>query len=56
MINAPPPYSRVMTVKPKGLKNSAGGELPDSSSPMIGLRKNRNRAGGILGSFKSACK
>ena len=36
-------------MKPNGLKNSAGGALPDNSSPMTGLRKKRNRAGGILG-------
>ena len=49
VITAPPSYCRVMTVKPNGVKNSAGGAEPESSSPMTGLRRNRNRAGGILG-------
>jgi len=31
-----------------GLKNSRGGEEPESSSPMAGARKNKISAGGTL--------
>jgi len=31
-----------------GLKNSRGGEEPESSSPMAGARKNKTSAGGTL--------
>ena len=41
-----------MTVKPKGLKNSAGGAEPDSSSAMIGDRRNSVIPGDTLGRFK----
>ena len=40
-----------MIVKPKGLKNSAGGAEPDKSSPMMGERKNSVSPGGIFGRF-----
>jgi hypothetical protein len=35
-------------VNPKGVKNSAGGEEPERSSPTAGARRNRTRAGGGL--------
>jgi hypothetical protein len=37
-----------MTVKPKGVKNSAGGADPERSSPMIGDKRYRTNAGGSL--------
>jgi hypothetical protein len=35
-------------MKPKGEKNSAGGDDPERSSPMIGDSRYRTNAGGIL--------
>ncbi len=37
-----------MTVKPNGVKNSAGGADPERSSPMTGDKRYRTNAGGNL--------
>jgi hypothetical protein len=50
-MTAPLPYSAGKIRSQNGVKNSAGGDEPESSSPIAGARKKSTSAGGIFGRF-----